>query len=117
MNPDDLLTWLSSLSVKQRIATIAVIYSQLTVGTRQFFLVEVSAGKERSIIKALQGINELHHTLANWLTAYTTDESKAFPVDVLCRQLFQIAAHYRIEGFLTSAIEFARKHKPKENER
>ena len=108
MNSDELSACLSSQSVKHRIATLAVLYSQLTFGTRQFFQGEVPAGKERNIIKVLQGINELHHTLANWLTAYTTDESKAFPVDVLSRQLFEIATHYRIEGLLISSIEFAR---------
>ena len=40
-------------------------------------------GKERLMIHMLQGVNELHHTLANWLTAYASHETKAFPVDVL----------------------------------
>lgn len=59
------------------------------------------------LLEVLHGVNEIHHTLANWLTAYTVDESKAFPVKVLSEQLFQIAKHYRIEGLLTYAIEFA----------
>jgi hypothetical protein len=56
-------------------------------------------------------VNELHHTLANWLIDYETDEGRAFPVDDLCRELLDIASQYRIEGLLTSAVEFARTRK------
>jgi hypothetical protein len=55
----------------------------------------------------LHGINEIHHTLVNWLGNYVTDATKAFPVETLSQQLSQIATHYRIERWLTSAIESA----------
>ena len=90
----------------ERISVLARIYSQLTVGTRAFLLPETAKGKERNLIKVLQGINELHHTIANWLVPYTTVASKAFPVETLSQQLFQIGKQYRIEEFLTSVIQF-----------
>jgi len=98
--------WLASLSIAERISVLARIYSQLTIGTRAFLLPETAKGKEQSLIKVLQGINELHHTIANWLVPYTIDASEAFPVEVLSQQLFQIGKQYRIEEFLTSVIQF-----------
>jgi hypothetical protein len=56
----------------------------------------------------LHGLNEIHHTLAKWLVAYATDESKAFPVQVLSQQLLEITNQFRIESYLTEAVEFAR---------
>jgi hypothetical protein len=55
----------------------------------------------------LHGINEIHHTLANSLNAYVNDATKAYPVETLSQQLSQIAIHYHLERWLTSAIERA----------
>jgi len=68
-------------------------------------LPDAAKGKEQAALNMLHGINEIHHTLANWLGNYVTDATKAFPVETLSRQLSQIATHYRIERWLTSAIE------------
>lgn len=100
--------WLSSLSAPQRIRALIRIYSSLTVGTRQLFLPDVPKGKESAIVKMLQGINELHHTLANWLLDYSTDESKAFPVDTLGEQLVWVADQYGLKGLLNSTVEYVR---------
>jgi hypothetical protein len=100
--------WLDSLSVSERIRALALIYSRLTVVTRELFLPDALKGKEQIGLNMLHGFNEIHHTLANWLVAYTTDERKAFPVNVLSQQLLEIANQYRIKGFVTSAVEFAR---------
>jgi hypothetical protein len=104
--------WLASLSVSERVKTLTLIYSWLTVGTRQLFLPDMPKGRDRAIINMLQGVNELHHTLANWLVDYATDEGKAFPVRSLVQGLLEIANQYRIEGLLSSAVEFARTRKP-----
>jgi len=70
-------------------------------------LPDAAKGKEQAALNMLNGINEIHHTLANWLGNYVTDATKAFPVETLSQQLSQIATHYRIERWLTSAIESA----------
>ena len=64
-------------------------------------------GREQVVLHKLHGINEVHHSLANWLGNYVTDATKAFPVEALSQQLSQIESHYRLEGWLTSAIERA----------
>jgi hypothetical protein len=51
----------------------------LTISTRELFLPDRAKGKEQLVITMLHGINEFHHTLANSLLAYSTDESRAFP--------------------------------------
>ncbi len=111
MNSEAFSGWLDSLSVSERIRALALIYSSLTVCTRELFLPEMPKGKEQAIISMLHGVNELHHTLANWLVDYATDERQAFPVDALSQQLLEIANQYRIEGCLSSAVEFARTRK------
>ncbi len=55
----------------------------------------------------LHGVNEIHHTLANFLLRYV-DNEEDWPTQVLSQQLLEIANQYRIGGFLTSGIEFAR---------
>jgi len=96
------------MTLPQRIRALARIYSTLTVCTRQFFLPNIPKGRDEAINKMLHGVNELHHTLAHWLVDYTTDESKAFPVDVLGRQLVEIADQYRIGSVLDQAVERVR---------
>ena len=78
------------------------------MGTRQLFLPDIPDGKTDVVARMLRGVNELHHTLANWLVRYATDENKGFPIDTLSLQLLEIANQYRIDGLLDSAIEFAR---------
>lgn len=111
MNPKAFSEWLTSLPVSERIRGLTLIYSALTVGTRQLFLPDMPKGSDQAILNMLHGVNELHHTLANWLIDYATDEGQAFPVDDLCQELLDIASQYRIEGLLTSAVEFARARK------
>jgi hypothetical protein len=100
--------WLSSLSLQDRTRALIKMYSSLTVGTRQLFLPDMPKGKEAAIIKMLQGINELHHTVANWLLDYSTDERKAFPVETLGEQLLWIADQYGLRGLLNSTVEYVR---------
>ena len=96
---------LVAMSVSQRVNALSMIYSRLTVPTRELFMPDRTKGKEQLVIKMLHGVNELHHTLANWLVAYLTDETKAFPVDVLSKQLQQIATEFRVEGMLNRSVE------------
>jgi hypothetical protein len=107
MDERNVAEWLRPLSVPERIRALARMYSSLTVYSRELFLPDRFRKKETIVIEMLHGMNELHHTISNWLTSYTTDDSKAFPVEVLARQLSQIATHYRISGYLASAVEFA----------
>jgi hypothetical protein len=100
--------WLASQTVSERISALAMIYSRLTVYTRELFLPGRSAGKEQRVLEILHGLNEIHHTLANWLVAYSTNESQAFPVSALSQQLLDIEKKYRLENFLTTAIEAVR---------
>src|SRR5579863_6315805 len=99
MNTETFSDWLNSLPVPERVRALSQLYSAMTVGTRQLFLPEVPKGREHAVIKMLQGINELHHTVANWLVDYTGN-GDAFPVDALGEHLLQIATQYHIEGLL-----------------
>ena len=99
--------WFAGMSVSERIRALALIYSILTVHTRELFLPDATKGREQLVLHKLHGINEIHHTLANWLGNYVTDRTKAFPVEALSQQLSEIESQYRIEGWLTSAIDRA----------
>jgi hypothetical protein len=105
MDTQQFAEWLAGKPVAERIRALVSMYSVLTVHTREFFLPDAAKGREQVALRMLQGINEIHHTLSNWLVNYVNDASKAFPVETLSLQLSQIANHYRLERWLTSAIE------------
>lgn len=109
MDTKDFSEWLDGMSVPQRVRVLVHVYANLTIYTREVFLPGVANGKEETVLHMLHGMNELHHTLSNWLGNYVTDATKAFPVETLTLQLSQIASHYRIDGWLFSAIQRARK--------
>jgi hypothetical protein len=90
--------WLAPYPVSGRIRVLALIYSKLTVNSRELFLPDRTVGKEQP--------------LAHWLVAYARDETKAAPLDVLSQQLLEIENRYRLEGYLTAAIESVRKSQP-----
>ena len=100
---------LAGMSTLEKIRALALIYSLLTVHTREFFLPNATKGKEQVALHMLHGINELHHTLANYLGNYVNDATKAFPVETLSQQLSLIASQYHLERWLTSAVERAQK--------
>jgi hypothetical protein len=104
MNAESLSQWLESLPIAQRIAALALVYSRLTVATREFFLPGRTKGKEQTVLNMLHGVNELHHTLANCLIRDSTESE----LDTLSRQLLEIASQYWIEGMLSWAIESVR---------
>jgi hypothetical protein len=107
MNQQTLSEWLASLSPHERSRALTLIYSWLTVGTRQLFLPDMPKGKEEAIIRMLHGVNELHHTVANQLMAYSRDE-EGYPLQGFDQQLTKIANQYGIQGLLTQAVDFAR---------
>lgn len=98
--------WLASLSLSDRIRALALIYSQTTVYTRQLFWPDTQKGKEKVILNMLHGVNEIHHTLANYLLRYTHNEED-WPPQVLSQQLVEIADQYHIGDLLTTTVEFA----------
>ncbi len=104
--------WLDSCSLSEKIRALSLIYSQITIYTRELFFPE-NAGKEKRVLEILDGLNEVHHTVSNWLVNYVSDASKAFPVEVLGQQLRQIEERYRLENFLRPAIESARRAVPR----
>jgi len=55
---------------------------------QEFFLPDMMK-KEQIALCMLQDINEIHHTLANWLVNYLEDARKAFPVETLSQSLSQ----------------------------
>lgn len=107
MDPQKFAEWLEGMTVSERIRALVLIYSLLTIHTREFFLPDATKGKERAALHLLQGINEIHHTLANWLVNYVTDATNAFPVETMSQQILQIATHYRIDKWLASSIQRA----------
>jgi hypothetical protein len=80
----------------------------LTINARELFVPDWTAGKEQRVEEILHGLNEIHHTLANQLTSYTTDADKASPVQSLSLILQDIENKYQLRDFLTPAIELAR---------
>ena len=109
MDTQKFAEWLTGMSASQKIRALAMIYSLLTINTREFFLPNATEGKEQAALHMLHGINEIHHTLANWLSDYVNDATKAFPVETLSQQLSQIASQYHVERWLTSALERVQK--------
>ena len=108
MDTQEFSEWLDGMSLPERVRVLIRIYADLTIYTREVFIPGVAKGKEESVLHMLHGMNELHHTLSNWLGNYVTDATKAFSVETLTLQLSQIASHYRIDGWLSSAIQRAR---------
>jgi hypothetical protein len=70
MNPHILAGWLSILSIPERIRALALLYSNLTVATRELFLPENSSGAQHNVLERLRGLNELHHKIAGQLAAF-----------------------------------------------
>jgi len=98
--------WLASLSLSERVRAIALVYSHLTVCTRELFLPGTAEGKENIVLNMLHGVNEMHHTLSNYLLRYTKNQES--DLQVLSKMLVAIANQYRIGSYLTSSVEFAR---------
>ena len=99
--------WLGSLPLQERTRALALMYSDLTVRTRALFLPRVADGKEQAVLNMLHGINELHHTLANFILRWE-DQDASWPPHVLSEQLFWIANQYRLASTLRSVLEFTR---------
>ena len=106
MNSEAFAGWLESLCVSERIRALTLVYSAMTVYTRQLFFPDTRKGRESVILDMLHGVNEIQHTLANFLLRWA-DNEEDWPPQVLSQQLLEIANQYRIVGRLTSAIEFA----------
>jgi hypothetical protein len=102
--------WMRSLSVPERMRALALMYSHITVATRELFFPQTTSGKERIVLELLHGVNEMHHTLANFLLRWGRGEEDWTP-DVLSQQLLEIARQYRIVHLLKSSVEFARTRK------
>jgi hypothetical protein len=97
--------WLGSLSNSEMLRALALFYSELTVGTRQLFQLGATNGAERGIIDVLHGINELHHTVANQLAAYSFKEG-GYPHHLFVQQLLDIANQYGIRDLLAQSVDF-----------
>lgn len=115
MNPENvsqtMSEWLHSLSNPEKMRALDLMYSDLTVATRELFLPQTTIGKERIVLELLRGVNEIHHTLANFLLRWGHGEEDWTP-EVLSRQLVEIALQYRILHLLRSSMEFARTRNP-----
>jgi|SRR5215471_3260701 len=114
MDSQAFVEWFSSLSPSGKITALVRIYSNLTVGAREFFLPEWK-GKEQRVLEILRGLNELHHTLSNQLVQYLTNSEYAYSADGFGRMLLEIVNQYRLGSLLDSAIKFARIRSPLPN--
>jgi hypothetical protein len=108
MNSDDYFQGLESEPVAAKIRALSLMYSSLTVYTRELFLPESASGGEKRVIEMLRGVNELHHTISNQLARYTNDGKDYFPIEVFSKALTEIADQYRIRRFLTATLDFVR---------
>lgn len=54
----------------------------------------------------LHGVNEMHHTLSNYLLRHPKDEESN--LEVMSKTLVEIAKEYGIANYLGWSLEFAR---------
>ena len=102
----DLVEWLTTLSLTERVRAVALVYSHLTVCTRELFLPGIAEAKEHVVLNMLHGLNEMHHTLSNYLLRHSKDEES--DLEVMSKMLVEIANQYGIANYLRSSVEFAR---------
>ena len=69
MNSQAFSEWLASLPLR-RIRALALMDSSLTVSSRELFLPGWAKGREQIVLDMVHEVNELHHTLANFLLRY-----------------------------------------------
>jgi hypothetical protein len=88
--------WFEELPLPSRIAAIALIYSNLTVGARQMFVPDWTAEKNQRerALEILHGLNEIHHTLSNLLLDYATQ-----------KQLSTLSIHYSLPTHLATVLK------------
>jgi len=103
----EIVSWLSLLSLQQRARALTIMCSSLTVSARSLFFPKVISGNEITIIKYLQGFNELHHTLTNQIMAYLSDED-LYSLEGLNDMLLEVSTNFGIEASLATAVKFAR---------
>src|SRR5437016_5942739 len=89
----------------REVRAVALVYSHLTICTRELFLPGTAEGKEQVILNMLHGVNEMHHTVSNYLLRHSKDEEG--DLEVLSQMLVEIANQYRITNYLRSSVEFA----------
>jgi hypothetical protein len=111
MNSQIFAGWLSTLSPAERITAVALTYSNLTVCARELFLPEYNRGALDSVVKKVQGLNELHHKLASQLIDLSTGAGESHPQDVFSDILFDTAERHSVSEYLNSAIQFAQTRK------
>ena len=97
---EDLVKWLTTLSLTDRVRAVALIYSRLTVCTRELFLPGIAEGKQKIVLNMLHGVNEMHHALSNYRLRH--------PKEVMSKMLVEISNQYGIANFLEWSLEFAR---------
>jgi hypothetical protein len=96
-----LVEWLTALSLTERVKAVALVYSHLTVCTRELFLPGTAEGKEQIVLNMLHGVNEMHHTLSNYLLRDSKDEES--DLEVMSKMLVEIANQYGIANYLRSS--------------
>lgn len=107
MDERNLLDWLAPLTETERVRALALLHAAVTVGTRQFFLPGTASGRERQVLEYLHGVNELHHTIANQLVAYSFARER-LTIQAFATHLSEIANQYGIGPLLDQAVGFAR---------
>jgi hypothetical protein len=110
LEADKFSTWLESLSDSSRVLALAMIYSQLTVNTREMFFQDwyTSEFRRKRAIEILHGLNEVHHTISSRLMEFASSKEEIESICYLGQALQEIESQYKLENFLTPAIEFAK---------
>ena len=98
--------WLEPLSAANRAKALNFLSYTLTISARDYGQPD-SPIQGEAAIKRLLGINELQHKLLSQVGHYMEDDSKAYPVEVFSRILFELAAYYDISGDLNAALRSA----------
>ncbi|MGA8669011.1 MAG: hypothetical protein WB679_04015 [Terracidiphilus sp.] len=109
MNPQLVSEWLEPLSLAERAKVLNLVSFMLTIRARDYGLPDSPVQGEEAAIKRLLGINELQHKLLSQVAHYMDgDDSKAYPVSVFSKILFEQAAYYNTVGALNAAFKSAR---------
>jgi len=109
MNAASLAEWLTPLSLEARARALTLLSYRLTIHGRDYGIASVEAIGESSALKKLVGINELQHKLLCQTGRYLEDQERtAYPVDVFCQILFQMANNYGIAPALDAASKSGR---------
>ena len=100
---DDVRQFYLALSDRQKVTFLAILSNSLTIDGRDFVLTRAGT----SLIRSLEGLNELQHQISQHIGALTLG-SKRYPDEVLWQILIEKAESHGIIAALERSFKFVR---------